>query len=159
MATIRRGLTITTIFIRRFGRIRAYAMKSVVIKRSVYIDGRKTSISLEDEFWEALREIADQSKLGLSKLVGQIDHDRNNINLSSAIRVFVFRHFRALAKKKPGEGNGVLRARAEECRSLAAGSRDSETRTIMLRVAADYDLLAQRLERSESQDGKHVDGP
>lgn len=89
------------IFIPRSGRIRVRAMKSAVIKRSVLIDGRKTSISLEDEFWDGLREIADHGRLGLSRLVEQINQDRNNINLSSAIRVFVFRHFWTLSKKEP----------------------------------------------------------
>jgi predicted DNA-binding ribbon-helix-helix protein len=139
-------------------------MKSVVIKRSVLINGCKTSISLEDEFWDALREIAEHGKLGLSKLLEQIDRDRNNINLSSAIRVFVFSHFRALGKKKttvePMErpaDNRALRARAEEFRILAAGFKDPETRTIMFRVAADYDLLAERFERPESKAGQYAD--
>src|SRR5690242_13860089 len=101
MGSVHRGHMITIIFIPRSGRITARAMKSVVIKRSVFINGCKTSISLEDEFWDALREIAEQSKLGLSKLLEQIDQDRNNINLSSAIRVFVFRHFWILSKKTP----------------------------------------------------------
>ena len=100
MASVDRGQTMT-IFIRQSGRKRARAMKSVVIKRSVLIKGRKTSISLEDEFWDGLREIAGHDKRGLSKLVEQINQDRNNINLSSAIRVFVFRYFRGLEKWRP----------------------------------------------------------
>jgi len=88
-------------------------MKSAVIKRSVLIDGRKTSISLEDEFWDGLREIAGHSKLGLSRLVEQIDENRNNINLSSAIRVFVFRHFWGLSKKADVLETTELRAEAQ----------------------------------------------
>jgi len=141
-------------------------MKSVVIKRSVLINRCKTSISLEDEFWDGLREIAEHGKLGLSKLLEQIDQDRNNINLSSAIRVFVFRHFRALGKKTPSVepagcpgDNSALRARADEFRTLAAGFNDPQMRTIMFRVAADYELLAERLERPETEAGQHAEYP
>jgi predicted DNA-binding ribbon-helix-helix protein len=82
------------LFIQRSGLAKALAMKSVVIKRSVLTGGRKTSVSLENEFWDGLRVIADRESVSLSKLVQQIDRERNNINLSSAIRVFVFTHFR-----------------------------------------------------------------
>lgn len=69
-------------------------MKSTIVKRSVVLDGHKTSVSLEDEFWEGLREIAGGQKANLSSLVRRIDSGRENGNLSSAIRVFVFSHFR-----------------------------------------------------------------
>ena len=68
-------------------------MKSAIIKRSVVLDGHKTSVSLENEFWEGLREIAGRQKANLSSLVRQIDRTRVNGNLSSAIRVYVFNHF------------------------------------------------------------------
>jgi len=67
---------------------------SAVLKRSIVLDGHKTSVSLENEFWQALREIASHEKKTVSILVGRIDHDRTSINLSSAIRVFVFNYFR-----------------------------------------------------------------
>lgn len=75
-------------------------MKTAVIKRSININGCKTSVSLENEFWEALREIAGRENIALSTLVEQINQHRNNINLSSDIRVFVFNHFRAAPKNE-----------------------------------------------------------
>jgi predicted DNA-binding ribbon-helix-helix protein len=72
-------------------------MKSAVIKRSIDIGGHKTSVSLEDEFWDGLRAIAELQHLTVSTLAKRIDHERRNRNLSSAIRVFVFRHFQAQA--------------------------------------------------------------
>ena len=75
-------------------------MKTAVIKRSVFINGRKTSVSLENEFWDALREIAAQEKIALSTVVEQIDRERTNINLSSAIRVFVFNRYRPPGRKE-----------------------------------------------------------
>jgi predicted DNA-binding ribbon-helix-helix protein len=70
-------------------------MKSPVVKRSIVIAGHKTSVSLEDAFWEALKEIASRRKITLSDLVASIDSSRTQGNLSSAIRLFVLDHFRS----------------------------------------------------------------
>jgi predicted DNA-binding ribbon-helix-helix protein len=70
-------------------------MKSPVVKRSIVIAGHKTSVSLEDAFWDALKEIAASRKATLSDLVASIDSGRMQGNLSSAIRLFVLDHFRA----------------------------------------------------------------
>ena len=64
-------------------------MGAGIVKRSVSIAGHRTSISLEEPFWEALREIAEQEKLSVQALIGRIDAERGEQNLSSAIRVFV----------------------------------------------------------------------
>ena len=69
-------------------------MKSPVIKRSIVIAGHKTSVSLEDAFWQGLKEIADDRSMTLSDLVSSIDTDRRHGNLSSAIRLFVLDHYR-----------------------------------------------------------------
>src|SRR5262249_37385133 len=65
------------------------AMKSPVVKRSIVIAGHKTSVSLEDAFWNGLKEIAGGRDMTLSDLVAAIDSDRQHGNLSSAIRLFV----------------------------------------------------------------------
>ena len=70
-------------------------MKSPVVKRSIVIAGHKTSVSLEDAFWDALKEIAARRKITLSDLVARIDSSRTQGNLSSAIRLFVLDHFRS----------------------------------------------------------------
>jgi predicted DNA-binding ribbon-helix-helix protein len=64
-------------------------MKSPVIKRSVIIDGHKTSISLEDEFWSGLKEIAQAQGATVAQTVTEIDKTRQRSNLSSAVRLFV----------------------------------------------------------------------
>jgi predicted DNA-binding ribbon-helix-helix protein len=68
---------------------------STVIKRSIQLAGHKTSVSLEDQFWNGLREIADGKNMTVSALVEKIDTDRNTHSLSSAIRIYVLKHFRA----------------------------------------------------------------
>jgi predicted DNA-binding ribbon-helix-helix protein len=154
------------VFIQRSGHLQAGVMKSAVIKRSIFINGRKTSVSLENEFWDALHEIADRGNVALSAVVKQINSNRDNINLSSAIRVFVLNHFRPLSRKEATQASYLgrastntksLRARAEECRALADAFNDVETREIVLKVAADYELLADRLERTANAECRHID--
>jgi predicted DNA-binding ribbon-helix-helix protein len=69
-------------------------MKSAVIKRSVAIGGHKTSVSLEDSFWTALKEIAGRRDVTVSHLVAGIDNGRQDGNLSSAVRLFVLGFYR-----------------------------------------------------------------
>ena len=75
--------------------LEAFMMKSLVVKRSVVIDGHKTSVSLEDAFWSDLKKIAHMQQATLSKLITEIDKRRQQGNLSSALRVFVFDQVRA----------------------------------------------------------------
>jgi predicted DNA-binding ribbon-helix-helix protein len=58
-------------------------------KRSVTIAGHRTSLSLEPEFWAALREEAKGRGWSLARLIGEIDSSRAGRNLSSAVRVFL----------------------------------------------------------------------
>ena len=64
-------------------------MKSSVTNRTVVIAGHKTTVSVEDAFWEAFKKIAYERNLTLSELAAVIDGDRQHANLSSAIRLFV----------------------------------------------------------------------
>ena len=70
-------------------------MQSAVVKRSIVIAGHKTSVSLEDDFWNALKEIKRSNNVTLSGLVADIDVRRLHANLSSAIRIFVLHHYRS----------------------------------------------------------------
>jgi len=81
-------------------------MKSPVIKRSIVIAGHKTSVSLEDAFWRALKEIATGCDKTLSDLVAEIDIGRPHGNLSSAIRLFVLNHYRAQTNGHAAENSG-----------------------------------------------------
>jgi predicted DNA-binding ribbon-helix-helix protein len=69
-------------------------MKSPVVKRSIVIVGHKTSVSLEDAFWNGLKEIAKKYDMNLSDIVADIDSRRRYGNLSSAIRLFVLEEAR-----------------------------------------------------------------
>jgi predicted DNA-binding ribbon-helix-helix protein len=68
-------------------------MKSPVVKRSIVVAGHKTSVSLEEAFWNGMKEISGLRGMTLSELVGEIDSNRQQGNLSSAIRLFVLDYF------------------------------------------------------------------
>src|SRR5262245_15024697 len=70
------------------------AVKSPVSKRSIVIAGHKTSVSLEGQFWDSLKEIAGERGMTLGALVAAIDANRQHANLSSAIRLFVLGVYR-----------------------------------------------------------------
>jgi predicted DNA-binding ribbon-helix-helix protein len=72
-------------------------MKSPVVKRSIVVAGHKTSVSLEEAFWNGMKEISGLRDVTLSELVGEIDSKRQQGNLSSAIRLFVLDYFRTRA--------------------------------------------------------------
>jgi len=69
-------------------------MASLILKRSVDVGGRKTSVSLEDVFWKSLREIARGGDMTLSALLAEIDSERHRGSLSSVIRLFVLNFYR-----------------------------------------------------------------
>ena len=66
-----------------------------VWKRSVKVGGRNTSVSMEEEFWNALTHIAKSNGSTIAALVSVIDRDRDAVNLSSACRVYTLRYFRS----------------------------------------------------------------
>jgi len=140
-------------------------MKTAVIKRSILINGNKTSVSLENEFWSALQELAKSKNTTVGKLAEEIARQRSTRNLSSAIRLFVYNHFRSLGEKQTADGGRnlarrhldsmALKARAEECRAVAGKLDDEESRAAILRIAADYEQMAAnsvRLERAAETD-------
>ena len=77
-------------------------MDSAVLKRSIVIADHKTSVSLEDQFWGSLKEIAAVQHQTLSGLVGEINAKHEG-NLSSAIRQFVLAYYRE--RQSIGDGN------------------------------------------------------
>lgn len=66
-----------------------------IVKRSLVIAGHGTSISLEEPFWAALKELAGRQNLSLAALVAMIDAERQGGNLSSAIRLHILAAARA----------------------------------------------------------------
>ncbi|MCC6984306.1 MAG: ribbon-helix-helix domain-containing protein [Bauldia sp.] len=69
-------------------------------KRSVTIAGHRTSLSLEQPFWEALQDIAAEKERPVAALIREVDKVRDPaLNLSAALRVFVLDHYRKAARR------------------------------------------------------------
>lgn len=85
------------------------AVQGSIQKRSVIIAGHRTSVSLEPEFWSALKDIALQRNVSINELVTEIDGQRRG-NLSSALRVHVltFLQTRLAASAETREGAVVV---------------------------------------------------
>ena len=76
-------------------------MKSLIVKRSVVLGGHKTSVSVEDPFWNSVKEIAASGKMTVSELLTAIDSGRHHGNLSSAIRLFVLNFYQEQLLHRP----------------------------------------------------------
>jgi|SRR6516165_3207899 len=69
--------------------------QGTMTKRTIYIAGQKTTVSVEDAFWKGFKAIASERDATVSELVASIKADRQHTNLSSAIRLFVLDHYRS----------------------------------------------------------------
>ena len=84
------------------GLLRAGAVMSRPVKRSFTISGHRTSISLEQAFWVALKAIAADEGVSVAALIGRIDAARGKSGLSSAVRVWILQHYREAARRSRG---------------------------------------------------------
>ena len=69
-------------------------MKTVVVKRTMIVGGHKTSVSLEHAFWRGLKEVAAWRDMSLTDLLNTIDSERQEEDLSAAIRLVVLNFYR-----------------------------------------------------------------
>ncbi|CAO5675130.1 MAG: hypothetical protein HEEMFOPI_00181 [Holosporales bacterium] len=65
-------------------------------KRSLTLFGHRTSIALEEDFWQALQEIAEKKQISVQKLIEELDQTRGDKNLSSNLRVYVLNYFKSV---------------------------------------------------------------
>lgn len=64
-------------------------------KHSLTLHGHRTSVTLEPEFWQAFREIAEAEGKTLNALASEIDDARGDMGLATALRLHVLRHLQA----------------------------------------------------------------
>ncbi|MGX0976451.1 putative DNA-binding ribbon-helix-helix protein [Roseovarius sp. MBR-51] len=76
-------------------------MSARPVKRSLTLRGHRTSVSLEDEFWQAFREICEEKSMALNVLAAEIDEGRGvDVGLATAIRIYVLAYYRDRARQK-----------------------------------------------------------
>lgn len=74
-------------------------MSSRPQKRSVTLRGHRTSVSLEPEFWSALRDIADEKGMAINALTAEIDAERDlDAGLATAMRLYILRYYQERAR-------------------------------------------------------------
>jgi predicted DNA-binding ribbon-helix-helix protein len=76
-------------------------------KHSLTLNGHRTSVSLEPEFWIAFRRIAAKNKRPINALAADIDADRGDLGLASAIRLHVLRDLQRGESPESSEITGV----------------------------------------------------
>jgi len=76
-------------------------MSARPVKRSLTLRGHRTSVSLEDEFWQAFREISEEKSMALNVLAAEIDERRGvDAGLATAIRLYILAYYRDRARQK-----------------------------------------------------------
>ena len=69
------------------------------VKRSLTLRGHRTSVSLEDDFWRAFREISEEKSIPINELAAQIDAERDlEAGLATAIRLYILSYYRSKAE-------------------------------------------------------------
>lgn len=74
------------------------------MKRSFSLQGHRTSISLEEPFWDALREAAEREGVAIATLVARIDEARSGSGLSGAVRLWILDYFRRRSRERSYDG-------------------------------------------------------
>ncbi|WP_398474401.1 ribbon-helix-helix domain-containing protein [Tardiphaga sp.] len=80
---------------------RPFGERSSIKKRSVVIDGRKTSVSLENDFWEEVKNVAQSRGQTVVDFVADVRKGYEGHNVSSALRLSVLEHYRGQDKQPP----------------------------------------------------------
>jgi predicted DNA-binding ribbon-helix-helix protein len=99
--------------------------QSRVVKHAIIVSGRKSSVSLESEFWNALQEIAEANGMTRANLIREINKTRSHANLSSAIRLFVLAYYRGSGRYRPATRLGLSRRRRIDGAGGRLGGTDS----------------------------------
>ena len=68
---------------------------SALVSRNVRIDGHRTSVRLEPDMWEALREICGREEVSIGEICSEVNRSRDTAGFTSSVRVFILNYYRA----------------------------------------------------------------
>ena len=92
-------------------------MSSSLINRNVVVEGRRTSIRLEADMWDALTEICQREGCRIHELATMVNSTRRESTLTAAIRVFIMNYYRAASTEqghaRAGHGKAMRPGRAD----------------------------------------------
>ena len=71
----------------------------MLICKNVVVNGRRTSMRLDEEAWLSLKEICQREKMNLHQLCSKIDTEKGNLGLSCAVRSFALTYLRRLLQQ------------------------------------------------------------
>jgi predicted DNA-binding ribbon-helix-helix protein len=95
---------------------------SEYIRKSIFIDSRRTSISLESSIWSALEEICERENVTLSQICTLIDAElTSDVSRTSAVRAFIVNYFRTMTNNSKLLKNGSLKPIGKNIKLLAHG--------------------------------------
>ena len=99
-------------------------MESSLVNRNIVVDGRRTSVRLEPQMWDALTEIVRREGLTVHDVCTVASRFRRHSTLTAGLRVFILRYFREAATAEghtnAGHGDGIrLVGKAASARAVA----------------------------------------
>jgi predicted DNA-binding ribbon-helix-helix protein len=80
---------------------------STLVPKNLYVDGRRTSIRLEPEMWDAITDIATRETLSINEIVSRVDRRRQDGSLTASLRVFILAYYRQLGLSQAAETQAV----------------------------------------------------
>jgi predicted DNA-binding ribbon-helix-helix protein len=93
----------------------------MLVNRNITVDGHRTSIRLEPEFWDGLAEIAQSEDLTIDQLCTEVDHGSGELSRTAAIRVFITSYMARRAQNSAGQTTRPFKSVADNVAGSKAG--------------------------------------
>lgn len=99
-------------------RLNGLGAESTLVSRNIVVDGRRTSVRLEPEMWDAIREIAVREGVSIHDICSMVDAERRESSLTAGLRVFIMSYYRTAATEsghiQAGHGERPAEIRTEK---------------------------------------------
>ncbi len=79
-------------------RERNHNARNGLVNHNIVIEGRRTSVRLAPQMWDALNEIARRKGRTVHDICSEVDADRVQSTFSASLRVYILTYFRSAAK-------------------------------------------------------------
>lgn len=124
-------------------------------RRTLVVSGRRTTVSLEQEIWRSLNDVADREQVLLSYLADEVDRRREDASLASGLRVFCLYYWRILADARQS-GAAAIPSGAHPGFREQADPTDLITQAMTLMAQGGRHRQREALNRPKGRFGKPV---